>query len=99
MMRQEEEKLIVSRTNQAMAEEWHEDPEITNLKYKNTSLFWDCSKKGMDLKKQIDQVQEYQAAFNVLSENSGITDYNEIVNTMSQFEDANFSSVQRISSI
>lgn len=98
-MEQEEQRLIATRAAMAVAEEWHEDPKITKLKNYNTLMFWDCAKKGMDLKMQAEQVNEYQKAFETMAEASGINDYKQIIDTIAEFEDANFSSVQRISSL
>lgn len=41
----------------------------------------------------------YEKALKTMSDASGIKDYDEMVKTMIEFEDANFASVQRISSI
>lgn len=98
-MQQEEQRLIATRTATAVAEEWHEDPKITKLKVYNTIMFWDCAKKGIDLKTQAEQVNEYQHAFETMAESSGINDYKQIIETIAEFEDANFASVQRISAL
>lgn len=97
---------MASQSQTVVCEEWVENPLIKHYKTSNTVLFWEISKKGVEMKKQDDLVHEYynyinryEKALKIMSDASGIKDYDEMVKTMIEFEDANFASVQRISSI
>lgn len=99
ILRQEEQKLIATQSKTIICEEWVDDPLVKQYKLSNTILFWDIAKKGNELRKQSELVHEYESALKQMSEQSGITDYKKMIDTIIEFEDANFASVNRISQL
>lgn len=99
ILRQEEQKLIATQSKTIICEEWVEDPLVKQYKLSNTILFWDIAKKGNELRKQAELVHEYESALKQMSDQSGITDYKKMIDTIIEFEDANFASVNRISQL
>lgn len=50
---------MASQSQTVVCEEWVENPLIKHYKNANTVLFWEISKKGVEIKNQDDLVHEY----------------------------------------